>query len=411
MSAPPVNGGPRTSARAPRDGCAIYVLVDALGWEILRSRPFLDDVLVERRPMETVLGYSSAAIPSLLSGRLPSVHGHWNLFYYSPATSPFRWAKALRVLPDALVENRVSRRVLKEVGRRVSGYRGYFAIYNFPMERLRFFDLCERGDIYEPGGLEGTPSIFDVFHAERLAYECFTYHRYSDAETLDAVPARLRTSDARVYFLYLSQFDAYLHFHVSEPAGVTEKLRWYEDGLRRVVRAATERWGSARVYVFSDHGMTPVARTCDLGREIKQLGLAIPDEVLPVFDSTMARFWVRGDRARDRLVSFLGRHPSGRLLADQELRDLGIWFDDARYGELVFLLEPGTIIVPSDMGRIRFGGMHGYHPTDPTTTAVLLSTERLPAKATHITDVFDVVLGDLGLDASSPRTSLELLRR
>ena len=101
---------------------SIYVLIDALGWEVLRGRPFLDDVLPERRWLTTILGYSSGAIPTLLSGRTPNDHGHWNLFYRDPARSPFRWTRPLGRLPRALVENRVSRRALKLVARRLSGY-------------------------------------------------------------------------------------------------------------------------------------------------------------------------------------------------------------------------------------------------------------------------------------------------
>ena len=43
---------------------SIYVLVDALGWEILKDRTFLDDVLTDRRWLTTILGYSSGAIPT-----------------------------------------------------------------------------------------------------------------------------------------------------------------------------------------------------------------------------------------------------------------------------------------------------------------------------------------------------------
>ena len=50
------------------DGITIYVLIDALGWELLRSRPFLDDILQERHRVETILGYSSGAIPTVLTG-------------------------------------------------------------------------------------------------------------------------------------------------------------------------------------------------------------------------------------------------------------------------------------------------------------------------------------------------------
>jgi hypothetical protein len=67
---------------------SIYVLVDALGWDVLRGRPFLDDLLVERRWLVTILGYSSGAIPTLLSGMTPSQHGHWNLFYRDPRARP-----------------------------------------------------------------------------------------------------------------------------------------------------------------------------------------------------------------------------------------------------------------------------------------------------------------------------------
>ena len=45
---------------------SIYVLVDALGWEVIRDRPFLDDVLTERRWLTTILGYSSGAIPTII---------------------------------------------------------------------------------------------------------------------------------------------------------------------------------------------------------------------------------------------------------------------------------------------------------------------------------------------------------
>ena len=388
--------GPAMTDQRPAH-CAIYVLIDALGWELIRNVPFLDDILVERRWLETVLGYSSGAIPSILSGRYPSEHGHWNLFYLSPERSPFRWVRALRPLPRALVENRIARKAIREISRRLSGYAGYFAAYNFPVSRLPFFDLCERRDIYQPGGIETCPSIFDVFVHEGIPYECFNYHEHSDAEVLSVVPERLRASPARVYFLYLSELDAYLHFHIDDAEGVAARLRWYEEGLRRIYRAAAERWGAVHLYIFSDHGMTPVRWTCDLARDVEQLGLSIPGDFLPAYDSTMARFWLWSDRARQRLPDFLKEHPCGSLLKDAELQRLGIWFPDGRYGHLVFLLHPGGIICPSDMGRIRFRGMHGYHPSEPTGDAVLLASVPVPKKIAHITGIQRLILHDLGI--------------
>ena len=374
------------------DRLSIYVLVDALGWELLRGRPFLDDVLVDRRWLVTILGYSSGAIPSILCGRLPSEHGHWNLFYRSPAQSPFRWTRLLRPLPAPLVENRVTRRIVKHVSRRLCGYTGYFSIYDYPVAHLDQFDLTEKRNIYQPGGCDA-PTIFDRFQEAGLEWECYTYHQYRDEEILALAPARAASTRARVLFLYLSGLDHYLHFHIHDAAGVTARLRWYEVGLRRVLAAARAA-RPAEMFVFSDHGMTPVRSTYDLARDVAILGLRVPEDFLPAYDSTMARFWVWNDRARRRLEDFLGAHPCGRLLGRDELERLGIWFDDDRYYHLLFLLKPGVLLCPSHMGSVRFAGMHGYHPSEPTCDAVLLATAPIARPADHITDIHAVLLDD-----------------
>src|SRR5262245_29416834 len=375
---------------------SIYVLIDALGWEILRGRSFLDDVLTERRWLTTILGYSSGAIPTILSGRTPSQHGHWNLFYRDPEHSPFRWTRPLGRLPRVAVENRVSRRVLKAVARRVSGYSGYFSLYDYPVAHLPEFDLTEKRDIYQPGGLDA-PSIFDDLVAGSVRYECYNYHGHSDAQILELGPERARRSDARVLFLYLSGLDHHLHFHVHDRDSVTDMLAWYEAGLRRIWQAARTARSDVRLYVFSDHGMTPIRWTHDLRRDVRALGLRVPDDYLPAYDSTMARFWVRTDRARRMLEELLAEHPCGTLLPEAELRRLGVWFDTNRYYDLLFLMKPGMLLSPSDMGTVRFAGMHGYHPSEPTANAVLLSTVPVDPTVTDITGVRSVLLEDLSL--------------
>ena len=381
-----------------RTPLSIYVLVDALGWEILRARPFLDDLLAERRWLATILGYSSGAIPTLLSGLTPSQHGHWNLFYRDPARSPFGWTRPLARLPRPLVENRVSRRALKLLARRRSGYSGYFSLYDYPVAHLAQFDLTEKRDIYRPGGLD-CPSLFDDLAAARVPYECYNYHGHTDAQILALAPERAARTEARVLFLYLSGLDHHLHFHVHEPDSVSATLAWYEAGLRRVWEAATRARRDVRLFVFSDHGMTPIRWTHDLRRDVQALGLRVPADYLPAYDSTMARFWVSTERARAALTALLEDHPCGTLMTPAELQRLGVWFEDGRYYHLLFLMKPGMLLSPSDMGTVRFAGMHGYHPSEPTADAVLLSTVAGDKAVDHITGVRGVLLEDLGLAA------------
>lgn len=375
---------------------SIYVLVDALGWEIIRDRPFLDDLWAERRWLVTILGYSSGAIPSLLTGQTPSQHGHWNLIYRDPARSPFGWTRPLGRLPRPVVENRVSRRVLKSVARRASGYSGYFSLYDYPVAHLPQFDLTEKRDIYTPGGLDA-PSIFDDLAAAGIPYEIYNYHTHTDAQILELAPQRAATTSARVLFLYLSGLDHHLHFHVHEPDSVTRTLAWYEAGLRKVWEAATRARSDARMFVFSDHGMTPIRWTYDLRRDVAATGLTVLKDYLPAYDSTMARFWVENDRARATLTALLEDHPCGTLMSERELQRLGVWFDNGRYYHLLFLMKPGMLLSPSDMGTVRFAGMHGYHPSEPTADAVLLATTPVDKAVDHITGVRGALLEDLGI--------------
>ena len=61
----------------------IFVLIDALGWRFVEGRDFLNDLLPYRSPLRTVLGFSSGAIPTILTGVPPAVTGHWNLLLRS----------------------------------------------------------------------------------------------------------------------------------------------------------------------------------------------------------------------------------------------------------------------------------------------------------------------------------------
>ncbi|MDD4805709.1 MAG: hypothetical protein PHO35_02850, partial [Candidatus Cloacimonetes bacterium] len=59
---------------------ALYVFIDALGWEIYQKYGFLADLNLNSRRLETTFGFSSAADPSILTGRYPDEHTHWSSF-------------------------------------------------------------------------------------------------------------------------------------------------------------------------------------------------------------------------------------------------------------------------------------------------------------------------------------------
>ncbi len=367
----------------------VIALVDALGWEYIRERQFLDDVLPYRTSLQTVLGFSSGAIPTILTGLMPERHGHWNLFYYDPQRSPFWWLKAFNWLPNRVLDNRYGRKILKELGRRILSLGPTFECCVSP-RLLPYFNFSERRDIYAPKGIENAPSLFDELEREGRSYRVYTYHQCSDAEILRRARRDIAESEATLFFLYLCEVDGFLHMHCKEPEAIDQKLQWYDEQLREVFDVARKRDSEASLMVCSDHGMTPVTRHADLVGEVTKLGLRMPQDYLAVYDSTMARFWFFNDVARERVTARMQSLPCGSVLSRQELDKFGLHFPDDRYGELIFLLNPGWIVAESDFnGKGWFPeGMHGYHPDDSYSDAIFLSSEKPSQPMRTIADVY-----------------------
>ena len=111
-----------------------------------------------------MLGYSSGAIPTILTGLPPAQNGHWNMLYYDPNGSPFRWLRWLSFFPDGLVDNRVFRKLIKEVGRRLLGMGPLFECCVSP-GLLAKFNWVEKLNIYAEGGIPNSVSISTPFDA------------------------------------------------------------------------------------------------------------------------------------------------------------------------------------------------------------------------------------------------------
>ena len=67
----------------------VVLLVDALGWELATGTSGFAAGLTCRRRLETILGFSSGALPTIFTGRMPSDHGRWLMYRRRSGDSPF----------------------------------------------------------------------------------------------------------------------------------------------------------------------------------------------------------------------------------------------------------------------------------------------------------------------------------
>ena len=377
---------------------SLFIFIDAFGWEIAQRHPFfLQGLIRDRKKLDTIPGYSSACDPSIISGKLPSEHLMWSSFYYDPKGSPFKWTKALAILPDSIFRRGRVRHYLSQLIKKVLGFTGYFQLYGIPFKFLPLFNYAEKKRIWVPGGLLRGETIFD-----ELARRGIPHYVHDSAVSDETKLARL-TADIksqRIDFAYcsLGKLDALMHSVGTHDPKVTELIHWYDQQVRKLIATAEEQYDEVSWYVFTDHGMHNITEGCNLIADIEKTGLRWNKDYVAFYDSTMARFWFLNDAARQKITALLGSHSKGRILTDDELKHEGIWFADGMYGELIFLMNSGVQMVPSFMGVKQIKGMHGYHPQDADSAAAICSNRELPADLTKIHQIYHLMRKELGFN-------------
>jgi hypothetical protein len=371
-------------AAVKRGRVGLYIMIDALGYNFLRHHSFLPEFEF-RVGLRTVLGYSCACQPTLLSGLLPHEHGHGAMYQRRAGWSPLDVAQPLRWLPSTIADHH---RVRQWIHRKVSAQvDGYFSLYECPTRLLPEFDLVEHQCIFEPGTLRRGRSIFDRLDELQLSYR--NYHWKSPEEqNLLATERDLGRGDVDFVFVYLPALDGLLHAHGSAGDPVLAHLRWYEEWVRRLREVAEANSEVVELFVFSDHGMSDVHGGVNLIPEIEGVLGRNGRRYLAFYDSTMARFWSDDPSVRGRLQEILGSRTDGRLIPEEEKPELGVAFSDRSQGDLHYVMNEGLLILPSYMGRGLLAGMHGYHPDAADADACLLGIDSPSEDLTHIRDLY-----------------------
>ncbi len=382
---------------AKKEKLSLFIFIDAFGWEVRQRHPeFLQGLIKDSKPLETILGYSSACDPSIISGLTPGEHKLWSSFFYDPDGCPYKWVRHLCFLPDVIFRRGRVRNQMSKLIKKVCGFTGYFQIYAVPFKHLPLFNYAEQKRIWEPNGLPCGESIFD-----RMTQEGIPYYVH-DSDVGDDLRLERLTSDIqnqRIDFAYcsLGRLDALMHADGNDDPKIGTLMQWYDGKLRALLAAAEENYQEVSWYIFTDHGMHNVTDRYDLVSDIEALGLEWNSDYVAFYDSTMARFWFLDEKSRAPITEALANHPKGRILSDEELKQLGVYFEDGQYGDLVFLMDSGIQIVPSFMGIKPNKGMHGYHPSDPDSFASLSSNKTIPSTITKIQHIHQLMLNELGL--------------
>lgn len=379
---------------------SLFLFIDAFGWEVKKENDFfLKDRIKDAKKLRTILGYSSACDPSIISGLRPYQHLMWSSFYYDPEGCPYRWLKYLQILPGFIFDRGRVRHWMSKLIKKICGFRGYFQIYTVPFKHLPLFNYAEQKRIWEPKpqGLLRGDTIFQQLHDLGIPYYVHDSDTGDEAR-IEKLKDQLAKQEIDFAYMSLGKLDAVMHAEGTHSPKVTELLHWYDQKIREVLAVAEEQYEEVAWYVFTDHGMHNITASHDLIADIEKLGLTWKKDYVAFYDSTMARFWFLNDEARTKITTALTDHPAGRILPDEELKELGVYFADHMYGDMTFLLNSNIQMVPSFMGKKQIKGIHGFHPDDPDSFSSISSNRALPQELTDIHQIYGLMLKELDLE-------------
>ena len=373
----------------------LIVFVDAMGPD---QAPMLVDAglrLPHQTALRGVLGYSSGAIPTILTGAHPSVHGRMCLFsrVAQDGTSPLRPLRWLGLLPRVVHERARVRNLAAKVVSRARGYDGYVALHRVPPARFPGIDIPEKEDLFQARRIGRGVTFLE--HAREAGMKVVaTDWKLPEEKRIEQIEAAPGTDLA---FLYLAGMDAILHRDGGPSAAAQAWSRRAAGWIGRAQRALARDGRDVRTLVVGDHGMARITEVVDPRPFVTRLEAALPGQFLFV-DATMLRIAARPDQ--HALVRDILRGMPGELLDHAGLvaRDAPA---DGSYGDLIHLLPEGRLFAPSFLGGF-VKGMHGYDRTSPSARAAVLSDAPIEEELHGLEDIAPWVLRALEIPAASP---------
>lgn len=364
----------------------LVVFVDALGPEQLER--FGPEVtrLPSRRALRGILGYSSGALATVLTGAAPAEHGRMCLFSRASQASilsPLRW---LGLLPAIVHERAWLRRKLGQALSRAHDLRGYVALHRVPPSAFSGLDLPEREDLFAAERIGEAPTFLARAREAGLDVAVTPWQLPEEArwQHLDTMLARRAPA---LTFAYAAGLDGALHEEGDDGPKAKKARARITEGIARA-RDRLSRHGDVATLIVGDHGMAPVHRVIDPRPFVYALG-----EGALFVDSTMLRVW--GDERRLHLLRRFAEQHGGSFLGRPELEARAAPTRGAPYGDALWLLPEGAIFAPSWVGG-RANGMHGYDLDSRSSRAAMASDLSLDGVQT-LEDVAPLVQRALGL--------------
>jgi predicted AlkP superfamily pyrophosphatase or phosphodiesterase len=239
------------------------------------------------------------------------------------------------------------------------------SIFSVPLSYSKYFDFLMRKNFFSQP-ISGNKTIFEVLRDKKIKVVGymwpFIYENNKSHLDIFNIKKSTANTDDRTFKKSLElakQNNQLSYFHFFSTDNLVHKLGTNSEETFNLVRKLdnfVEQLSkySDSILIFSDHGMVDVKKTWDLWAEINNLGFVYGSDYVMFLDSTLARFWFKNKIAEDKIKELLEKSRRGEII---NFRNLDI---KKNFGDIIFQVNPGILILPNFYQDKSDKAMHGY---------------------------------------------------
>lgn len=302
-------------------------------------------------PVKPSIGFSNNIYPEMFCGKNPDSVGYFN--EWSPVPRPEksfadRILKPFDFLRKYKYVNAVFRIiVLKKFFRKFVG--------NIPFKYVHLFSPSGAHDFgsFKDESLLGVHN-FEIFDAAL----CKKSRLKKNKRDLEIVEEIFKSDlSGKNVLLSLMELDNISHTCGMWSAQYEKHLKFLESSLNQLIEKYLDENPGGDIFLFSDHGMTPVEKGVELNLE-EQFGDMSENTYQYFLDSTFLRIWCKDEVLREKIKLFLDEQPSGEIISESERSLYGV--TNREFGDIIFRANEGIMFLPNFFGIRLVKAMHGY---------------------------------------------------
>jgi predicted AlkP superfamily pyrophosphatase or phosphodiesterase len=348
----------------------LIIYMDAMAYRFIskENTPFINSLAKSKKyrlaKLKTLLAFTGIEY-AFFTGKNPDRSGIWTEFIYSPKTSPFKGLRHLP-LPRKLLNYTVPLKQLAKGRSTLSKFN------NIPRSSAHYFDTSTKEKVWKT----------DFFKNKRFIYYGWPYFAKDGKSKIDPINRsdsykvkkliKSLNDNTEVYAIHLVGLDNALHKHGTSGEKARKLFMEKDSLIKKLYEAFHKKFKKFNLVVWSDHGFINV-------HTLIETKMNEPKDYISFYDSTMARFWFKNKKNLKKKEAELKNLKYGFILTKRLKKKYNIP-EDRRYGDLIFILNPGYMFMPNCYQSTPLKGMHGYAPDKADLDGIFISNLKFNKK-------------------------------